>query len=84
MLFYTYSRNYGTYPDLFDAETAGVEYRFDPPLEQHAYMLRVERPVSALGRVFFLDATVAGDVGELRKDSVGAMVGIKYIGMFGQ
>jgi len=83
MLFYTYSRNYGTYPDLFDAQTTGVAYRFDPPLEQHAYMVRVERPFSALGRVFFLDATVAGDVGELRKDSVGAMIGIKYIGMFG-
>jgi len=84
ILFYTYSRNYGTYEDLFLAQEMGIEYRFDPALEQHAYMLRVERPFAALGRVFFLDATVAADVGEYRRDSVGAMVGIKYIGMFGQ
>jgi hypothetical protein len=33
--------------------------------------------------VLFLDATVAGDAGEMRPDGVGAMVGIKYVGMFG-
>lgn len=81
--FYTYSRNYGTYPDLSDAQTTGATYRFDPPLEQHALMMRLERPVSAMGRVFFLDATFAGDFGEMRKDGVGAMIGITYIGILG-
>jgi hypothetical protein len=82
--FYTYSRNYGTYEDLFFAQEMGIEYRFDPPLEQHAYMLRIERPFAALGRLLILDATVAADVGEYYQDNVGAMIGVKYIGVFGQ
>ncbi|MGD8414517.1 MAG: capsule assembly Wzi family protein [Candidatus Latescibacterota bacterium] len=81
--YYTYSQNYGTYPDLVDAQATGTDYRFDPPLKQHAWMLRLERPVSVGNRVLFLDATVAGDAGEMRPDGVGAMVGIKYVGMFG-
>jgi hypothetical protein len=83
MCLYTYSLNYGTYNDLFNARDAGVAYRFDPPLQQHAFLVRWERPFSALGRIFYIDAAVAGDVGELRRDNLGMMVGVKFLGMLG-
>lgn len=73
----TWSRNYGLYDDADLFEEEGLETDFFDNPEQWSFLAEFSyRPFEALR----LNASLAGDTGELYEDRIGIMLGIELLG----
>lgn len=73
----TYTRNFGTFRDRRRAENRGVDYRFDPPLEQTSVLVEARVPWPSVPRLEIKGA-VGIDTGELREDTIGLELSLAY------
>ncbi len=76
----TWSRNYGTYRAKDNSQEAGVDYPFDPPLEQTSLLLETN---TKLNDRFSLNVSLASDFGELYENKIGFLVGFEWNGSIG-